>query len=92
MYFEKPTTASYWTTSAPTLALYTGTGYSPSQNGSTQTMVQDTNYTGWYKYTYNDHASIPANTTIKIVDGGNASNTSGYLYYFSTQKVFICTN
>ena len=92
VYFEKPTTASYWTASSPTLTLYTGTGYSPSQNGSTQTMVQDTNNSGWYKYTYSDHVSILANTTIKIVDGGNSSNTSGYLYYFSTQKVFICTN
>lgn len=92
VYFEKPTTAAYWTASSPTLTLYTGTGYSPSQNGSTQTMVQDTNNSGWYKYTYSDHASIPANTTIKIVDGGNSSNASGYLYYFSTQKVFICTN
>lgn len=88
VYFEKPTTESYWTATPPTtLTLYTGTGYSPSPNGPTQTMVQDTNNTGWYKYTYSDH--IPANTTIKIDCG---SNTSGYLYYFSTQKVFICTN
>lgn len=92
VYFEKPTTSSYWTASAPTLTLYTGTGYSPTINGTTKTMTQDATNTGWYGYTYADHASMLPNSTIKIIDGGNAANTSGYLYYFSTQKVFICTN
>lgn len=97
VYFERPTTSdTYWSTFAslkmPKLTVYNGgTGYSPT-GGTENTMVQDTANAGWYKYTYAYHASIPGNSTIKVVDGGNSANTSGYLYYFSTQKVFICTN
>ena len=95
VYFERPTTDSYWSTFAsgvlPTVSLYSGTGYSPTVY-STSTMIQDTQNTGWYKFTYTDHATMQANSTIKIIDGTNSTYNSGYLYYFSTQKVFICTN
>lgn len=90
IYFERPTTSNYWSEfSSGALPLF----YLNSTTAlSSANISKVTDGSDWYKYTFPNKTSITENSYIKIVDGANSSNTSGKLNYFSTQKVFICTN
>ena len=90
IYFERPDTASYWsdfiTGQLPNFYL-NSTVALPVENIS-----KLSSGSSWYKYTFGNNTSINDNSYIKVVDCGNSANTSGKLNYFSTQKIFICTN
>jgi hypothetical protein len=90
IYFERPTTAGYWADfSSGALPLF----YLNSTTALDGSKITKFNSgSDWYKYTFDNNTSISDNSYIKIVDGGNAANTSSKLYYFSTQKIFVCTN
>jgi hypothetical protein len=90
IYFERPDTTSYWSSFSGTLpqfCLNSTSALSDSGNISKFTDGSD-----WYKYTFSNKTSITDNSYIIIKDGADTNKTSGKLYYFSTQKVFICTN
>lgn len=88
IYFERPTTSSYWSdfTSGGLPKFYLNS-LTTELTGGTKSKVNEG--TGWYKYVFNTDNAIPPNSYIKVEDG---ANTSGKLYYFSTQNIYICTN
>ena len=87
IYFERPDTENYWSdfTTGPLPSFYLNSN-TPLSGGNISKILTGSN---WYKYTFDSTNAIPENSYVKVTDG---SRSSGRLYYFSTQKIFICTN
>lgn len=99
IYFETPIRTSedtcgdsFWENSKPTIKM--GTSSSNPGQAEPNTRLQGVqlvdNTSTWYKVNSSSGDSIPKNSIIKVESANG--QTSGNLYYFSTNKIFICTN
>jgi len=57
---------------------------------NTTSGTQVSEATTWYKWTLDNKGQLPVGSQI-VVTSNSASRSSGNLYYFNTNKVFICT-
>lgn len=91
IYFERPNTSSYWSdfSTGPVPYFYLNNTTPLTNSGN---ITKFTDGSDWYKYTFDNNSAITENSYIKISDSADTTRTSGKLYYFSTQKIFICTN
>lgn len=95
IYFEVPTTSSYWSSDASKTKFKVNDTLLTSSDGTTSLT---NNSSKWIQFKFNDYNKIDASlnfskgSKIYVYQSDMPSNNSGDLYWFTTQKVFICTN
>lgn len=95
IYFEIPTTAYYWSSDVSNTKFKVNDTLLTSSDGTTTST--DTS-SEWVKFKFNDYDKLDASSNstkgckIYVYESDTPSNNSGDLYWFTTQKVFICTN
>lgn len=95
IYFEIPSTASYWSFD-PSQTKFKVNGTLLTNSDGTTSLADSSSK--WVKFKFNDYDKIDATlnstkgSSIYVYQSNKPSNNSGELIWFSTQKIFICTN